>query len=270
MGALPRTQADGSPDPAITLPPGTTRTELGELRPAADEIRSIGPVLTNHPNYKMVRELGGGGMGVVYLVHNKLMVRDEVLKVLERRVVENGSMQDRFQREIRAVARLRHPNIVAAYSAFRSGEHLFLAMEYVEGLDLARMIKAKGPMPVTHACYFVHQAALGLQHAHEEGMVHRDIKPSNLMLSHTRGRTVIKILDFGLAKATREINAVDIPRIDFAEDPQSRIDLTLAGTMLGTSAPPEWDDVLRKSLDEAIESLPIPPSGSGKRKTSSR
>jgi len=134
-------------------------------------------------------------MGVVYLAHNKLMGRDEVLKVLDRDIIERSSLQDRFQREIRAVARLRHPNIVAAYSAFRSGENLVFAMEHVEGLDLARMVKAKGPMPVSHACYFVHQAALGLQHAHEEGMVHRDIKPSNLMLSHIKGRAVVKVLD---------------------------------------------------------------------------
>jgi serine/threonine protein kinase len=252
------TQAHGDAATAKTLAPGTTRTESGELSPAADEIRSSAQVLIDHSDYKMIQELGRGGMGVVYLVHNKLMARDEVLKVLERRVVENGSMHDRFQREIRAVARLRHPNIVAAYSAFRSGEHLILAMEYVEGLDLARMVKAKGPMPVAHGCYFVHQAALGLQHAHEEGMVHRDIKPSNLMLSHTKGRAVIKILDFGLAKATREIDVVDIPRIDSADDPQSRNDLTLAGSMLGTPefvAPEQTIDAQKADIRSDIYSL---------------
>ena len=90
---------------------------------------------------------------------------------------------DRFLREIRSAAQLHHPNIVTAYSALRLGESLVLAMEYVEGLDLARLVKAKGPLPVANACYFVHQAALGLQHAHEHGMVHRDIKPANLMLA---------------------------------------------------------------------------------------
>ena len=83
-------------------------------------------------------------------------------------------------------------------------------MEYVEGLDLRRMVKAKGPMPIGHACYFVHQAALGLQHAHEEGMVHRDIKPANLMLSHQKNRAVIKVLDFGLSKAASEQNASEL------------------------------------------------------------
>ncbi len=102
------------------------------------------------------------------------------------------------------MARLQHPNIVTAYSAFRLGESIVFAMEYVEGLDLAKMLKNKGPLPVAHASYFVSQAAQGMQHAHEQGMVHRDIKPGNLMLSHKGSRAVVKVLDFGLAKATRE------------------------------------------------------------------
>ena len=93
---------------------------------------------------------------------------------------------------------------MTAYSAFRLGESIVFAMEYVDGLDLARMVKAKGPMPIVNACYFVNQAAQGMQHAHEKGMVHRDIKPGNLMLSYTGNRAVVKVLDFGLAKATRE------------------------------------------------------------------
>ena len=77
-------------------------------------------------------------------------------------------------------------------------------MEYVEGYDLAKLVKASGPLPVAHACNFVHQAALGLQHAHEHGMVHRDIKPSNLMLAREGNKPVVKVLDFGLAKVTSE------------------------------------------------------------------
>ena len=96
---------------------------------------------------------------------------------------------------------------MTAYSAARIGESIVFAMEYVEGLDLSRLVKAKGPLPVGHACNFVHQAALGLQHAHEEGLVHRDIKPGNLMLARTGDRPIVKVLDFGLAKATREEKA---------------------------------------------------------------
>ncbi len=143
-------------------------------------------------------------MGVVYLAHNTMMGRDEVLKVMGRHIMERPGVLERFQREIRAVAKLRHPNIVAAYSAFRIEGGLVFAMEYVEGLDLSRLVKAKGPLPVAHAAYFIHQAALGLQHAHEKGMIHRDIKPHNLMLTHDGKARLVKVLDFGLAKATRE------------------------------------------------------------------
>ena len=181
------------------------------------------PELANHTDYEIVRELGVGGMGVVYLAYNRLLARHEVLKVIGEHIVEQPGSLDRFLREIRAVARLRHPNVVSAYSALRCGTSLVFAMEYVEGLDLRRMVKAKGPMPIGHACHFVHQAALGLQHAHEEGMVHRDIKPANLMLSRHKNRPVIKVLDFGLSKAVSEQNggeqALGIPSLpmDFGE-----------------------------------------------------
>jgi serine/threonine protein kinase/formylglycine-generating enzyme required for sulfatase activity len=211
-------------------PVGPTRVSSASRPPAG----SPPPELANHTDYEIVHELGVGGMGVVYLARNRLMARHEVLKVIGQHIVEHPGVLDRFLREIRAVARLRHPNVVSAYSAFRCGTSLVFAMEYVEGLDLRRMVKAKGPMPIGHACYFVHQAALGLQHAHEEGMVHRDIKPANLMLSHHKNRAVIKVLDFGLSKAVSEQNAseltIGIPNLptDFGEP------LTCTGAMLGT------------------------------------
>ncbi len=214
--------------------------------------------LANHTDYEIVRELGVGGMGVVYLAYNRLMARHEVLKVIGQHIVEQPGVLDRFLREIRAVARLRHPNVVSAYSAFRCGTSLVFAMEYVEGLDLRRMVKAKGPMPIGHACYFVQQAALGLQHAHEEGMVHRDIKPANLMLSRHKNRPVIKVLDFGLSKAVSEQNGseltVGIPSLpmDFGEH------LTGTGAMLGTPdfiAPEQIVDSQRADIRADIYSL---------------
>jgi hypothetical protein len=130
-------------------------------------------------------------------------------------------------------------------------------MEYVEGLDLARMVKARGPMPVGHACHYARQAALGLQHAHERGMVHRDIKPGNLMLSRHGDRAVIKVLDFGLAKAGRENKVVplgpgDVQPLGAAET------LTLAGQMLGTPdfiAPEQIDDARGADIRADIYSL---------------
>ena len=140
----------------------------------------------------------------MYLAENKLMGRDEVLKVVGRQIVQRSEALERFLREIRAVASLRHANIVTAYHAAWFGEQLVLAMEYVDGLDLSRIVKARGPLPVMNACSYVHQAALGLQHAHEHALVHRDIKPSNLMLAREGNRGVVKVLDFGLAKVKSE------------------------------------------------------------------
>jgi serine/threonine protein kinase len=167
---------------------------------------TLPPGLAQQRDYEIKKELGRGGMGVVYLAQNTLLGRDEVLKVMGRHIVERPGVSDRFMREIRAVAKLRHPNIVSAYTAFRLDEGIVFAMEYIEGLDLSKMVKTKGPLPVAHASNFAYQTALGLQHAHEEGLVHRDIKPGNLMLSRRGEKATIKILDFGLAKATREEN----------------------------------------------------------------
>ncbi|AMV38877.1 serine/threonine protein kinase [Planctomyces sp. SH-PL62] len=160
--------------------------------------------LLEHPDYEILRELGRGGMGVVYLAENRLMGRKEVLKVVGAHLVKRKGVLDRFHREIRAAAQLRHPNIVAALAATRFGECVVLAMEYVKGHDLAKLIERHGPLAVPVACNFIHQAALGLQHAHERGLVHRDVKPRNLMLTREANRPVVKILDFGLAKLTSE------------------------------------------------------------------
>src|SRR5208283_4333181 len=213
-------------------------------RTAGEEPDTNLPELAHHPDYEIRSELGRGGMGVVYLAHNRLLGRDEVLKVMGRHILERPGVPDRFLREIRAVARLRHPNIVVAYSAFRLGESIVFAMEYVSGDDLARLVKAKGPLSVAHATNFVYQAALGLQHAHEKGMVHRDVKPSNLMLCRQGDRAVVKILDFGLAKASKE------QPLDHG--------LTREGQMLGTPdyvAPEQTLDAQKADIRADIYSL---------------
>ncbi len=202
------------------------------------------PGLSDHPDYRVVRELGRGGMGVVYLAQNLLMGRDEVLKVMGRHIIEKPGVLERFLREIRAVARLQHPNIVTAYSAFRLPDSIVFAMEFVDGYDLSKLVKSKGPLSIAHATYFIHQAAPGLQHAHEHGMVHRDIKPGNLMLSRKGDRAIIKVLDFGLAKATRE-------------QPLDR-GLTQEGQMLGTPdyiAPEQTLDAQSADIRADIYSL---------------
>ena len=187
-----------------SLDGGTVSFFQPRVASAPPSTDTLPPGLADHPDYEIKRELGRGGMGVVYLAHNAMMGRDEVLKVMGRHIIERPGVLERFQREIRAVARLRHPNIVAAYHAFRIEGGIVFSMEYVDGLDLAQLVKKKGPLSVTHAAYFAHHAALGLQHAHEKGLIHRDIKPHNLMLTHDGKARLVKVLDFGLAKATRE------------------------------------------------------------------
>ena len=166
---------------------------------------AVPPELANHRDYRIVRELGRGGMGVVYLARNTLMDRDEVLKVAHRGLLEKPGASDRFLQEIRAAAQLMHVNVVRAYSVLRPGNLLVFAMEYVPGDDLARIVSNQGALPIAHACQYGFQVAQGLQHAHEKGLVHRDIKPSNLILSKDGKKPVVKILDFGLAKMTSEV-----------------------------------------------------------------
>jgi serine/threonine protein kinase len=162
------------------------------------------PELAANAQYTIVRTLGRGGMGVVYLAHNTMLDRREVLKVMNKETLQGKGTYERFLREMRAAAKLNHPNVVTAYSALQWGNLLVFAMEYIRGHDLARVVKDKGVLPVAMACSFVHDAALGLQHAHERGMVHRDIKPANLISTRQGKGWTVKILDFGLAKASSE------------------------------------------------------------------
>jgi serine/threonine protein kinase/WD40 repeat protein len=147
-------------------------------------------------DYDLLEKLGQGGMGTVYKAVHSRLKKVVALKVLPADRMENAESVRRFEREMQAVGGLNHPHIVQATDAGEvEGTH-FLVMEYVDGLNLSQLVDHCGPLRVADACELVRQAALGLQHAHENGMVHRDIKPSNLMLSSSGE---IKILDLGLA-----------------------------------------------------------------------
>jgi serine/threonine-protein kinase len=154
--------------------------------------------------YVLLERLGEGGMGQVFKARHRKMNRVVALKVVRRDKLGNADAIRRFVREVRAMATLDHPNIVQVYDAGEAGSTYYFAMEYVEGLDLAKLVKQKGPLKLGKACEYVRQAALGLQHAHEKGMVHRDIKPSNIMVRGTGSTSeagpLVKILDMGLAR----------------------------------------------------------------------
>jgi serine/threonine protein kinase len=240
----------GIPDPGLTPAPLQSpfnATPLPGSPGPAPAVAGLPAELATSSQYEISRELGRGGMGVVYLAWNKLMARWEVLKVVNQALLSQPGALERFLREMQSAARLSypngHPNVVAAYSALQLGDLLVFAMEYVEGENLAGLIEKNGPLPVARACYYVYQAALGLQHAHKSRMVHRDIKPGNLILRREGKNHVVKVLDFGLAKATSEKAAGP--------------DLTGAQP-LGTPAymaPEQWLDASKADIRADIYSL---------------
>jgi eukaryotic-like serine/threonine-protein kinase len=148
--------------------------------------------------YKVLEQLGSGGMGRVYLCEHRYMRRRVAVKVLPIARAEDPSALERFYREARAVAALDHPNIVRAHDIDEDNGLHFLVMEYIDGASLQDIVKRHGPMDVRRAIHYVRQAALGLQHAHDAAsLVHRDIKPGNILIDR---QGVVKILDLGLAR----------------------------------------------------------------------
>jgi hypothetical protein len=190
------------------------------------------------PGYEILEEVGRGGMGVVYKARRLDGGRVVALKVILKERLGSPEVVNRFRREALAAARLSHPNIVRVYESDQEGDTHFLAMEYVPGVTLQRLVEQSGPLPAPRACDFVRQAALGLQHAAEQGLVHRDIKPANLMLAVPPGaplppRSLVKILDMGVA------------RLAPGGAGESLTTLTRDGTVVGTPdyiAPEQLED----------------------------
>lgn len=148
-------------------------------------------------NYKLLDHLGSGGMSSVYLAEHVHMARRVAIKVLPQNRVDDSSYLARFYREARAAAALDHPNIVRAYDVASEGNVHYLVMEYVDGRDMQQIVRRDGPLPYDLAAEYTRQAALGLTHAHEVGLIHRDIKPANLLVDL---RGTVRVLDLGLAR----------------------------------------------------------------------
>jgi tRNA A-37 threonylcarbamoyl transferase component Bud32 len=191
-------------------------------RPAVDPRRTLQPG-SGLGGYEIIRPLGEGGMGQVYLAKHRRMNRLVALKWIRPDHETDATARRRFHREAQAFARLAHPNIVEVYDSAEIDGFPFLAMEYIEGDDLARLLRRHGRLPVALACEYIRQACLGLQHAHERGLVHRDIKPANLLLAKD-GRT-IKLLDLGVARFDQTI-----------EGEGADASLTQTGSVMGTPA----------------------------------
>ena len=271
---VPREAEEHTTPAGATSEPGRASGDTDPYTPEGmggpPEAPSAPAELRGHPRYLLLERLGSGGMGVVYKARHRLMDRLVALKVVRSELVDRPAMVSRFEREVRAAARLSHPNIVQAFDAETCGPLHFLVMEYVSGGNLADILAREGRMAVARACEFARQAAVGLQHAFVRGMVHRDIKPHNLIVSgdaanHGRPAELVKILDFGLARFIQETQppagesacktsrsfggGADCPETFAGTDP---------GSLMGTSnyiAPEQADDPRSADIRADIYSL---------------
>jgi serine/threonine protein kinase len=212
--------------------PALDATLAATVAPTTSPVSDVPPpqlvVGSRFDTYELIEKLGEGGMGAVWKARHLKLDKFVALKVLPAQLTRDPEAVRRFEREMRAVGKLEHPNVVRAMDAREVGGLHFLVMEYVEGTDLSKYIRARGPRSVADACVMARHAALGLAAAHAQGLIHRDIKPSNLLLSK-QGQ--VKVLDLGLARL-------------LADGPEAR-QLTQAGQVLGTPdymAPEQWDN----------------------------
>jgi len=195
---------------------------------AASAHETAPPVSERIRDYELLGTLGEGGMGTVYRARHTRLDRQVALKLLPARRLRDDAAVARFEREMKAIGRLDHPAIVRATDAGDVDGTHFLAMDYVEGIDLSKLVRLVGPLDVASACEIVRQAAIGLDYAHQQELIHRDVKPSNLMLT-LRGD--VKVLDLGLALFGAASEALD--------------ELTTVGQLMGTldyMAPEQGDD----------------------------
>jgi eukaryotic-like serine/threonine-protein kinase len=188
-------------------------------RPSLDGRTSLG-------KYNIVRQLGAGGMGTVYLAVDSQLKRTVALKVLPKERAENETLVRRFQAEAQAAAQLKHENIVTVYDAGNIEGHLYIALEFVEGTDIYDLVARRGPLPLKRSVNIVKQVILALEHLHKRGFVHRDIKPSNILVTR---EGIVKLTDMGLARAVDESLKSNITRegttvgtVDYMSPEQAR------------------------------------------------
>uniref|UniRef100_A0A832I5K1 Serine/threonine protein kinase n=1 Tax=Eiseniibacteriota bacterium TaxID=2212470 RepID=A0A832I5K1_UNCEI len=180
--------------------------------------------------FELHEKIGSGGMASVYLGVQKSLDRKVVLKILYPHLAEDEKLVQRFEREARAAAMLRHPNIVQVIDCGRHEDVAYIAMEFVEGLDLKKWMEQFGTPPIEIALQLISDMCAGIEHAHEARIVHRDIKPANIML--TPGG-IVKIMDFGLARK--------------GEDSTQ---MTVAGSVMGTPAYMSPEQATGEAVDE--------------------
>jgi len=194
--------ADPGQTPTRTYcPPVEARagSSPGESGPqAASRARPIGPPI---PGYELVRPLGRGGMGIVYLAVRASDRAEVAIKTIRPAVAGSPLQVQRFLREARILEQLHHPNIVSFHQSGQAGEILYFVMDYVEGTNGSQLLKQRGPLPVERAVGLICQALEGLHFAHGKGYVHRDVKPANILVGQAGDKEICRLADFGLARA---------------------------------------------------------------------
>jgi serine/threonine protein kinase len=193
-----------------------------DSRDATDPGTHLGP-------YEIVAPLGAGGMGEVYRARDARLGRDVAIKVLPRNLSASPEVRARFEREARAASSLNHPNICTLFDVGRDGDTDYLVMELVEGETLAARL-AKGALPPAGVLRFGAQIADALDRAHRAGVIPRDVKPGNVML----GRSDVKLMDFGLARATGPADTSAATVLAMTQSPTVATPLTAEGTIIGT------------------------------------
>ncbi len=199
--------------------------------------------------YSVVRELGRGGMGVVYLAHDTRLDRCVAIKALPEQLANDADRLARFQREAKVLASLNHPNIGAIYGFEEANGQRYLVLEYIEGETLDARI-SRGPLPIDDAIEIAIHIADALESAHEKGVIHRDLKPGNIMVTPNG---TVKVLDFGLARATETTSSMaapvdeDSPTMHLADRSPSP---TIPGAIIGTAGYMSPEQVRGKPLDK--------------------
>ncbi|HJR40664.1 MAG TPA: protein kinase [Gemmatimonadaceae bacterium] len=161
--------------------------------------------------YSLERELGRGGMGVVYLAREVQLDRHVALKVLPPALAQRADLRERFMREARTAAKLSHPNIVPIFRVDEVQGFVFFAMAYVEGETLSHRVRTRGPLPVAVATRMIQEVAWALAYAHARGVVHRDIKPDNILLEQGSGRAMVT--DFGIAQVAEASQLTEVGQV---------------------------------------------------------